>query len=241
MKKAYLVLAMKRSGHHAVIYWIAHNLSNRTELYNDCCKGWKAKHLIPNPIGKNPMNVVIGGKKGQPIDNAIFNIEDFDVSHLERFDFSQFKPFSEAEEKYVMIILRDPYNWIASCIKGGGGPLKYLDDRVNLWKKQAKFCASASQYKKDIYRVSYNRWFTSEEYRKSLSVALGMKSYDKGINLVPPRGNGSSFDARRYNGKAQDMKVLERWKEYKDDPRLIKYFKGTNLPHISEKMFGFRL
>jgi hypothetical protein len=47
---------------------------------------------------------------------------------------------------------------------------------------------------------------------------MGINFSDSKLNHVPSNGYGSSFDSRAMNGKAQQMKVLERWKRlYKTD------------------------
>ncbi|MGM3151143.1 hypothetical protein, partial [Escherichia coli] len=59
--------------------------------------------------------------------------------------------------------------------------------------------------------VNYNKWFYSEAYRRELSRPFGPFT-DKGLNFIPNHGGGSSFDGHYYQGIAQDMMVLDRYK-----------------------------
>ena len=67
---------------------------------------------------------------------------------------------------------------------------------------------------------------------------LGIEPKDKDIvNEIPETGAGSSFDKMDYQGKAQQMKVLKRWEEFKDDS----WFKGLfdkEIFRLSEEIFG---
>ena len=237
MKKAYIVLGMKRSGHHAIAYWIAHNLNGKTVLWNDCCKGWSQGKLIPNHIqpGQSQTQEVGSGKHN----TDIYNIEDFNTDWLKKVNFRNFESLKRYDELHIMMVLRDPYNWIASSLRCGGGPARRIVGRIALWKRQARFCLDKEGYGTDkILRVSYNDWFQSEEYRAALADCLHLNSYDKGINLTSPRGGGSSFDKMRFKRKAQEMKVLERYKYFQGNPEYEKFTKDAELLELSEKMFG---
>jgi hypothetical protein len=90
--------------------------------------------------------------------------------------------------------------------------------------------------------VLYDRWFTDESYRKSISEQLGLEFSDKGLNNVMRVGRGrrwgSSFDKMKFQGKAQDMKTTERWKEYLDDPIFVNEMANTEVRRLSEQLFG---
>ena len=51
-----------------------------------------------------------------------------------------------------------------------------------------------------------------------IAIRLGLSFTDADINTVPTTGGGSSFDGSHYDGAAHQMKTLERWKFYRDDP-----------------------
>ena len=52
-------------------------------------------------------------------------------------------------------------------------------------------------------------------------------------------GRGSSFDDLTYNGKAQEMDVLQRWSSLKDDDEFCDLFRGRDdILYLSEQIFG---
>jgi len=83
----------------------------------------------------------------------------------------------------------------------------------------------------------------SEKCRKKIAEQLDLKFSDKGLNVVMPIGRGrkgSSFDSLKCNGKAQSMKVLDRWKEYKNNSveftNVLKM--NESLRDMGTKIFG---
>jgi len=56
---------------------------------------------------------------------------------------------------------------------------------------------------------------------------------------VPTSGKGSSWDKRTFDGRAQQMKVLERWKCYKNDKRYLELCSDPVLISLSERYFDF--
>ena len=86
--------------------------------------------------------------------------------------------------------------------------------------------------------INFNAWFVSQDYRKNLSKSLGLKFNDKGLNIVPETGEGSSFDHRKFDGKAQKMKILDRWKVLKDKSGFRSLFRDPEIWKLSEKIFG---
>jgi hypothetical protein len=81
----------------------------------------------------------------------------------------------------------------------------------------------------DIVAINFNRWFTSKEYRKRLTARLDIPFNDEGLSDIIWPGV-STFDGSGYDGRAQQMKVLERWKplgkdfiETEMDDEMIRY------------------
>ena len=63
-------------------------------------------------------------------------------------------------------------------------------------------------------------------------------SFGEALGFGSPRGGGSSFDKMRFKRKAQEMKVLERYKYFQGNPEYEKFTKDAELLELSEKMFG---
>ena len=91
--------------------------------------------------------------------------------------------------------------------------------------------------------MKFDDWFANKTYRKKIAEQLNLNFSDAGLNTIMPMGwgkKGSSFDKMEYDGNAQKMKVLDRWKEYKDNPvEFTNVLKMNNeLREMSEKIFG---
>jgi hypothetical protein len=91
----------------------------------------------------------------------------------------------------------------------------------------------------DTVFLSYNDWFSDREYREKKAFELGIDEFtDAGLEEVPMNGTGSSFDFREKAGKAQSMKVLERWKAMYRNPMFRKHHTGY-VDQLSRQIFGF--
>lgn len=144
-----------------------------------------------------------------------------------------------------LILLRDPYNWVASIMKleRMGGPVAEMrfelspEIVVNHYLEMAKafYCLLDG-----AFPINYNFWFSSEPYRKSICATLGITK-SGGLNDVPfYGGEGSSFDKTLLHGSAQKMKVLDRWVEFKEDEQFLNVFrKFPELIRISRDVFNF--
>lgn len=231
--KTFLVLGMKRSGHHAIINWIGDNLDGGATHFNDCSRGWKEGKLIPSNQQSQ------GGKINGNGDNLIYNIEDFHPSNFKNYNLQNLQIFHNPT--LVILVLRDPYNWIASSIKCGGGPKKFINRRVKIWKAQAKEYLNETRFINPpcgsyLVCLNFNDWFKDNEYKKEMSKTLDLQGWHTGIELVSPRGGGSSFDALRFNYKATQMKILERYKEFESDI-FFKSLIDDELRHLSKLIF----
>lgn len=88
----------------------------------------------------------------------------------------------------------------------------------------------------NFYTIYFDEWFINKDYRIKITNDLKLNFNDKGLNDVYSNGR-SSFDEFRYDGKAQKMDVLNRWKKYKGmtyiDPNLERVWK-QNYPEKVE-------
>ena len=128
------------------------------------------------------------------------------------------------------------------------------DTYIDMWKAHAKEFLGATSFLQspidsDTLKVciSYNDWFTSEEYRRTISKNMNLQFNDDGLQYVNRFGEGSSFDDQKYKYDAQKMKVLERWKQLEEypewkellskmlsDDEIVSYAKEIFKNHISE-------
>lgn len=152
------------------------------------------------------------------------------------------KVIGKSKKQYDVVIMRDIYNWFASSIVRGMSihNTRKLNKYIDLWyclAREATGKINSLPFKKIF--VSYNRWFTSEAYRKQLAKDLGLKYSDETINKIPLRG--STFDGLAYQDKAQEMKVLERWQMLSKENLTLCQTILKNHPQateLSDEIFG---
>jgi len=236
IKKAYIVIGMKRSGHHAIAHWLAYNRKPAIH-FNDCTKGYGEGLLIPNPNqGEKGKAVPFG--KGKPV-TYVYNIEDFNIDNIAKYDMLNLKLFEEFISVDWILVARDPYNWLASSLKMGGGASKNISKRISIYKRHLSLFQDYSILP-TINRLSYNEWVNSGSYRSEYADRFNLLSCDGGVDFVSKRGGGSSFDRVKYDGKALSMKLMERWKEFKDDPEYVRLI-DQELCRIGSDVFKFKI
>lgn len=221
-KQRFTVLALRRSGHHAVINWICRQHDHRVVFHNLCG--------IKNKKGSE---IKIYGDGSLPV-RHIHNFENFDFNKI--IQLCMIMPFA-----HLILVVREARNWIASCLKRRETAryeyekdvFKELPQRVELWKQHAKIAIDKSTW---LTVILFDRWFSDAEYRRSICKRLDIPFTDAGLNEVVRFGSGSSFDARRYDGRAQEMDVLNRWKEFEDDP-LMKRIMRDELIELNKRLF----
>jgi len=210
----YLVLAMGRSGHHAIIDWIGERCYGEAVHYNNVIRGWEYGELIPNKNKVRKLNNSDGKE------NSIYSIEDVPADEMEKLDPYY---FNQLKNTVAIIVIRDPRNWLASSIKIGGDAYNYLDKPIN---KDRLYCSRIDAYKSHLHEalgntynikmprtfVLYDKWFECSEYRDIVSFRLGLINIPGIPGKVSGFAGGSSFDKKRYDGKANKMNVLTRYK-----------------------------
>lgn len=248
------VFAPRRSGHHAIMHWITSNIEGRVVFLNDCRPKAnpfvyaRGTHIHDGRLNHRFLfrdREAAGrfSKKGTLIDNYE-NFEFYDEV-MALLDPGRHVWVGESERFHDVLILRDPFNLLASRLRSsralGRAPDQPLAKARRIWKPCAREFAGQTHYATRPVFISYNAWFTSPEYREDLARQLGLPSADKGLDRVAPYGPaawGGSFDGLAFDGKASQMKVLDRWREYQDDPAFRAQFQDDDLWTLSERIFG---
>ena len=217
------VAALQRSGHHAIINWIVANSAGPTCFLNDC-------RLNVNPFLTCAQDEGIGPI---PKNLLIYNYEDRELSELFTLEFmdNRTRWFGKSECSVYVLIMRDPFNNFASKYRWAG-----------LWKSYAKeFLGLTNFMPAPKVFLNYNSWFADDQYREEMASRLELVSADKGLTEVAkwgPNTWGDSFDNMNFDGRALEMKVLERWRYFADDPVFRNLFRDSELLSLSEKIFG---
>jgi hypothetical protein len=254
------ILGLQRSGNHAIINWI---FTQCKEL--KCYLNFVKPHSNPflsferrgtvrefqkdffEKFNIHKEKLGIFSRK----ESLIYSYEDEfpeEVFLSETFSKNRVRWVGESQEKYNLLILRDPFNLFASRLKREENQISNLhlltvdSERktlIKLWKSHAKIFANETCLPEEkLILVNYNRWFSEKDYRKELAEKLNLEFNDSTINEVLPIGGGSSFDGLEKNNSAENMKVLERWTHYKDNELFVEIFKDNELLELSQKIFG---
>jgi len=233
-----LVIALARSGYHAVIHWMCKKTPGMVLFLNNC------NHELR---GRNKTFY----RGSEPIITRIYSFENFDLRGFK--DLGMNSRFDQ-----VIIVNRDPYNWIASSLEKGEKVAilnkPFLTNpkvmpyskwtcssmsRIDMFNQYMRQCLGEEDLiGEKFYHISYNRWFADEEYRKELCNELDLPYSEGDMDYVPPRGGGSSFDGLNFKNRGSEMDVLGRWEKYKDNKRFSKLL-TSKVREYSRKYFNF--
>ncbi|MEE4270514.1 MAG: hypothetical protein V2I67_02495 [Thermoanaerobaculales bacterium] len=255
------VYHLKRGGGHAIVNWIARNFDRQVFHLNNAFSKplkvrWRGERIfrritdperfggpgqrlynVELPTGTNWRDVA-----AMPKEVLLTNVENFPLAKVpgeallgpgaDRY-------IGSSRERRTVLVLRDPYNTFASVWKSK----RRMRNRLHRfyrseWKAYAReFLGETSFLPPDTIMVSFNQWFSDQEYRRDLAGKLGLDAGDRGIQEVSSDGGGSSFSGREHQGRASEMKVLERWRVFEDDPRYAAAFDDETV-ELSRKIFG---
>lgn len=254
------VFALRRSGHHAILNWIRHQLPVRHWLLNDCDMGANpfdgavlSSSLVQGRWHEHRVFYLDREKAGRHVYKGalIYNFEEPDLSRV-----PVVMPIADeqawigaSQRRHDVLMLRDPFNQLASKLKWAYGdverPSKPSLDEVeaarDLWKMHAREFLGETSYLTDRVTLSYNDWFLDRSYRDRKADELGFVNRDVGLDEVArwgPTLSKDSFDGLRYDGRAQEMKVLERWRRFEADAFYRTLVDDGELHDLSHRIFG---
>ena len=255
------VYHLKRGGGHAVVNWIARNLDREVfHLNNAFSKPWKLRwrgrkifRRITRPDryggpGIRLYNVELPAGAGwrevarMPKEVLLTNVENF------RLDRVPGEPLlgeaadgliGASRRRVTVLVLRDAYNTFASVWHGK----RRMRNRLHRfyrsqWKAYAReFLGQTSFLPEDTVKISFNAWFADEDYRRQLAEKLGLDHADRGVDEVSSDGGGSSFSGQEFQNRARSMAVLDRWRQFIDDPEYVTAFDEETV-ELSRRIFG---
>ncbi|HAC64415.1 MAG TPA: hypothetical protein DCF68_12955 [Cyanothece sp. UBA12306] len=236
---------MARSGNHAIIDWIISMYPEKVDFWN-CVGNIKKKIIFRKKY------VLIHSYENR-------SLADFSQSDLEKYH-DLF--FGKSQQRYDVLLIRDPFNLFASRLqqvklqklgesenKFYMGHPKYIygasnpETYVSIWKEHAKeYLQKTSYLKHNKITISYNQWLINRAYREQIANCLNLKYKEDGLERVSGEGQragaGSSFDLFEYQGQANQMKTLERWKNMLGNPNYRSLFKDPEIWSLSEQIFS---
>jgi hypothetical protein len=256
-EKEMRIFALRRSGHHAIINWIMYQVKGRYCFLNDC-KGsgnplqtcLRVNSKIASRLAEHNRlfwdREITGklSKKG----TLLYNYEDQSFAEVldSNLEMNREKWIGRSKNTNDILILRDPFNLLASKLKWAYGDKKALSldsfpRIIEIWKEQAREFLGETNYLRNKILINYNFWFTSKEYRLNLAEKLGLGFDDKGVHEIakwgPTTWKNASFDGLKFDGNATKMKVLDRWKNFQDDEFFRKLISDEELLVLSERIF----
>ena len=258
------IFGQKRSGHHAIIGWLGSQLGHGNFFFNDCCAFVDpfrthvntlpfiqcyrafANHRSEGRSQYEPFHDTAGVEaeraeqvRVRPKARLIVSFEDFNLECYERH-VVQTADVGNSVRRVNLLVLRDPFNLLASLIRERGGDItrwKYAGI-CSTWEQYAREMLGETNFLEHKVCVSYNRWFVDRPYRDQIASEFGATNRDIGLLTVPPNGRGSSFDGLVFDGKAQEMQVFRRWQEFADNPQFWALFAYRELGRLASALFG---
>lgn len=242
------IVGMARSGNHAIIDWILAQLPGRWCFLN-CVEPVTNPFHTVRPIDRGdtgcqtniPGFDLAGEQAGRlsPKETILFSQEDtfLKIALGSQATAIQESGIGAGARRIDVLILRDPYNLFASRRRLAH---QYVTDQtaVRIWKQHARAYLGETPYVgPEAVRIRYNDWACDRRYRQRIAQALGLHFTDAGIDRVARCAGGSSFDGTRYEGRAPEMPVFDRWRRYSDDPAFRRLF-DPQVAEFAERIFG---
>jgi hypothetical protein len=231
------LLAMRRSGHHAVVHWILSQLPGPGLFSND--GKVDGGRLVGNRFSRYVNlddDAVARDRAGELVakDLYLWNAEDRAVEEMAALA----APAARGASREVvhLLVLRDPWNWLAS--RRRAEPERPLAGTPELaaWKGQVREALRRTRLLAPLVAVDFRRWVAEETYRRDLAAVLDLPFTDAGFREVALPGLSSfATDAVR----ADNAVVLSRHRELAGDPEIEAALDGETL-ELAAAFFGWR-
>lgn len=251
------IVALRRSGHHAVINWLLHQIRGRYAFLNDCragtnpfvsCRRSSSRYRAPFAQHNHMWWRQEAAGRHSKREFLLYNYEDQTPAQVAtaETEANRDRWVGRSGRRLDMLILRDPFNLLASKLRWAYGEryqpsVDSLFATRDAWKAHCREYLGDTSYLPSRCSVSYNAWFSDPSYRRSLADTLGVECTDRGLQQVARWGPtvwGDSFDGLTYDGRAAEMRVLDRWRVYEDDPTFLRLVDDEELVALSARAFG---
>ena len=155
---------------------------------------------------------------------------------MENFRISQLRTLKLKSNVVLVLQTRDLLNWWASYSRSRSTMNTGMGQ---IWYRIARLFYQDNLQEFKVVKVDFEQFFDSQEYRMGVCAALdGIYNEDK-LHHIALNGGGSSFSRTKYDGNAQEMPILERWKQV--DPKIypplfanVKGLKNFYLKHSND-------
>jgi len=234
------VMGLRRTGNHAIIAWIKQQTSGQVMFLNNvepCHSPYRFYHLHFPDRGYG----AAAWGRFTPQDWLIYSYEDHDLAQIgdPRYYRCHDLYVGKSAKIFDVLILRDPFNLLASRYKKQYLSVKGAGSVVDLWLQYAREFVGETQYLKNPkVLINYNRWVVDRDYRQAIAQQLGLTFSDAGIDYVGSYGGGSSFDGMALRGQAAQMEVNQRWRHFETDAGYRTLLQNQALFDYSKRIFG---
>ena len=117
--------------------------------------------------------------------NLLIHVESIELEHVGK----EIEEYQKAGVDFkTILLLRNPFNNLASQRQSNES---LSEGRIIAWKQIAREFLGYTNYLGDKVLCIYDLWFTSEEYRKSMSKELGVEWYDSVLNTINRHGESN--------------------------------------------------
>lgn len=253
-KKEYHIVGLKRSGNHAIQNWIGGMLPEpiiwlRNNSYLKIRTANRKLIKTPKGIEELLCEATLNKKEWFQKTNVGSSYL-IGTEHIEPEVFTRrYKRYKEkvdkffekafSEKTYIVWILRDPFNNLASLLRNQAVE-GYCKKFAKQWVASAKEHDGQTNFLMElnakIIHLDYNEWFRSKGYRYKLAEKMSLEYSEKGLNSITSLG--STFDNFVFQQQAQKMKVLERWKKVVEDLQYHRLLDSDELWSFAEKIYG---
>lgn len=250
-EKEIRLFGIKRSGNNALIMYIgAHfDLWANLVLVTNSDFNFASRSGRKNPFAFANAVYVLEAKDPEKLKHLMVVTENYDLSIVKQRDGDRKYSFNKDRGWYAnihgfrhfsreimsVLILRSPHNNLASIMEKGKHMAWFVPDFARLWVMYAREIVGETKYLRNMVPCLFDEWFSSLEYRKSLCDELGIDHTDDGLNRIRNKRR-SSFEVV---DEAQDLKVLDRWKYYKDDKEYLNILRNDELIDLTQRIFGY--
>jgi len=229
MRTLWIVAGMRRSGIHAVVNWIKTAIDTTGE-----------PHVLLNNVrlrtlNRKDSNVIFSQSFVSSASANEHILVVFEDKRLRRVLGAPLIRRIGADHQKRLVVIRDPYNLVASRLHR----TRRKRNRDTHPRRVAELWPDHAGHDESWTRCVYNRWFLDESYRMQLAADLDLPACPSLPKRIARAGRGSSFDGVRYDGRAGEMPVLDRWREFAYDPEFHQYVDHPPLATLSEQLCRF--
>jgi hypothetical protein len=236
MYRQVLCLIMGRGGSNAIARWV----------YSQYPEDLNVKYMSNSEVWRVPFIDQFFAEP--PPGYSVLRQECVAINKFPEYANNHKRSMDDFPEKRVLYAWRDPWNHFAALFKWYKQRLECnaIDEATyqkkitlpkltytNNHKRVLRQALGLANYlPKNSLFLNYNRWFVEPGYRAEIATELQLPSSELEVDRV---WNASSFESDQKS--AQQLNVLERWREFKDDPLYLECFKDRELVELASQFW----